>query len=180
MYEVRRANAGDIPAMLGVYRPYAEETTISFEYGAPTLACFTQRILSLLENYPVYVCELQGRVCAFAYAAPAFERRAYAWCLDLSVYVQQGLHGQGMGRALENAVARDCTRLGYRKLYALITEENGASIAFHEAAGYTKVAFFPEQGYKLGRWLGVYWLEKQLNDGTCAARFPRLLHEEGI
>lgn len=177
MYEVRVASMADIPAMLDIYRPYAEETTVSFEYGAPTAEQFTARIARIMEMCPVLVCKAGNAAIGFAYAAPAFERRAYAWCADLSVYIACGERRRGAGRMLERAVAALCAALGYRRLYALVTEENAASLAFHEAVGYRRVAFFPEQGYKMGRWLGVYWLEKELNGAACAEHFPRSMEE---
>ena len=177
MYEVRLAKTADVPAMLAIYRPYVEETTISFEYDAPTAEQFMARMMNFMAKYPVFVYERGGEVCGYAYAAPAFERVAYAWSVDLSVYVRKDLRGQGMGRALERAVSVFLKALGYRKVYALVAEGNDASIAFHEAVGYRRVAFFPEQGYKRGRWLGVLWLEKELNGAACAEDFPRTMGE---
>lgn len=172
MYKVRLANAGDIPAMYEIYRPYADDTTVSFEYGAPPAGVFAARICALFSVYPVLVYEEDGRALGYAYAAPAFERRAYAWCAELSVYVERNARGRGIGSVLERAAAAILTRLGYRKLYSLVTQENTASIAFHERVGYRQVAFFPEQGFKMGRWLGVVWLEKELCDAECCERFP--------
>ena len=177
MYEVRFASAADIPAMYEIYRPYADGTTVSFEYGAPPPAAFAARIGALSDAYPVFVCEEAGRVRGFAYAAPAFERRAYCWCAELSVYVDGAYLKRGMGALLEGAVAACLKMLGYRKVYALVTEENTASVAFHRARGYRKTAFFPEQGYKMGKWLGVVWLEKELNGAACAEHFPRSMEE---
>ena len=177
MTEVRLATAADIPAMRRVYRPYVEETTVSFEYETPSEEQFAARIGAIMAKYPVFVCTEEGAVCGYAYAAPAFERRAYAWCADLSVYVERDRRGHGMGKKLERAVSMACRALGYRKLYALVTEENAASVAFHEAAGYRTIACFPEQGYKMGRWLGVLWLEKELCGAACAENFPREIGE---
>ena len=173
MYEVRLANAGDLPAMYAIYRPYADGTTVSFEYGAPPAGVFAARIAALLPDWPVLVCTGGGEIVGYAYAAPAFERRAYAWCAELSVYVREDMRGRGVGSLLERGICALLRRLGYRRVYALITEENAASISFHERAGYRKVAFFPEQGYKMGRWLGVVWLEKTMCGEECSAQFPR-------
>ena len=171
MYKVRLARRTDIAAMYAIYRPYAEETTFSFEYGAPPMSEFEERIAAL-SRFPVLVCEEAGETVGFAYAAPAFERRAYAWCAELSVYVRADRRGRGAGSLLERGVSLLLARLGYRKLYALVTEGNEASLAFHKKAGYAERAFFPDQGYKMGMWLGVYWLEKELCGAACCARFP--------
>ena len=52
---------------------------------------------------------------------------------------------------------------GYRVIYAIITEENSHSIAFHERMGYQFAARFPNCGFKFGRWLDVVWMEKRTN-----------------
>ena len=173
MYEVTFAAAEDVPAMLEIYRPYADGTTVSFEWGAPSLEAFSARIEKIMSAYPVLACKKEGVVCGYAYASAAFERKSYAWSVDLSIYVAQRCCGQGMGRELERTISHLLKALGYRKLYALVTQENSASIAFHESVGFHRVAFFPQQGYKMGRWLGVFWLEKELCGEECALRFPK-------
>src|SRR5690349_5780031 len=42
--EIRTARAADAPALLGIYRPYVESTTVSFEETAPTEDEFASRI----------------------------------------------------------------------------------------------------------------------------------------
>ena len=117
MYEVRLAKTADVPAMLAIYRPYVEETTISFEYDAPTAEQFMARMMKFMAKYPVFVYERDGEVCGYAYAAPAFERVAYAWSVDLSVYVRKDLRGQGMGKELFALAAGAARRMGGEKLY---------------------------------------------------------------
>lgn len=169
---VRFAREEDYPAMSEIYRPYVEETTVSFEYEAPSAQAFAERMRALAGVHPVLVCEEGGEILGYAYTADAFERRAYAWSAELSVYVQRDARGKGIGRALVRRAELILKKLGYRKLYALVTEENGESLAFHRAMGYTETARFPEQGYKSGKWLAVVWLEKELNGGEVCSAFP--------
>lgn len=170
---LRFAAAEDYAAMLEIYRPYVEQTTISFEYKTPSLQAFSERFENLSGKFPAIVCDEGGEVVGYAYASPAFERKAYCWCADLSVYVAKNCRGRGIGRALTNAVLDILRELGYRKVYSLITGENTKSLAFHEKMGFEKVAEFEEQGYKMGRWLSVFWYEKQLNGEDCAKSFPK-------
>ena len=171
--KLRFACAGDYPAMAAVYRPYVEDTTISFEYAAPSSEQFAARMRALDGRFPVIVCCDGDEIIGYAYASPAFERQAYCWCADISVYVKQGKLRQGCGRRLVTAVCDILKNLGYRRAYAVITAENVSSRAFHIALGFSAVAEFPEQGYKFGRWLGVAWYEKELCGGEVCAQFPR-------
>jgi hypothetical protein len=44
------------------------------------------------------------------------------------------------------------SRLGYVSAYAGIALPNQASVALHEALGFSHIATFPQVGYKLGQW----------------------------
>lgn len=160
---IRIATEKDIPQMLAIYAPYVENTTYSFEYTPPTLAQFTRRFCDYTVQCPWLVYEEQGRVLGYAYGSLPFERAAYAWCAEVSIYLAPEIHGRGIGKALYAAVEAILWEQGYRIIYALITSENEGSLHFHEKVGYTYCAQFPGCGIKFGRSLGVIWMEKRSN-----------------
>lgn len=160
---IRIATVQDLPQMLEIYAPYVENTTYSFEYSVPTLEQFTRRFLSYTRQCPWLVWEENGRVLGYAYASLPFERAAYAWCGEVSIYLAPEIHGQGIGRKLYAVLEEIMWQQGYRVLYSLITSENEASLAFHERVGYQRCAAFADCGLKFGRWLGVIWMEKRSN-----------------
>ncbi len=169
---IRIAAEADLPAMLEIYRPYVENTTYSFEYDVPCLNTFTRRFYDHIAQFPWLVWEEAGQVLGYAYAGAPWERAAYRWCAEISIYLHPDIHGKGIGRALYDAVERILTRQGYRVVYALITTENHGSVAFHERLGYRYRTTFPNCGYKHGKWLGVIWMEKWLNDCDRPTGFP--------
>lgn len=158
---IRIATEKDIPAMLEIYAPYVENTTYSFEYTPPTLEQFTTRFRKYTAQCPWLVWEEDGAVLGYAYGSLPFERMAYSWCAEVSIYLMPRAHGRGIGRQLYRAVEEVLWRQGYRIIYALITSENTASLAFHEKVGYSYCAQFPGCGIKFGRSLGVIWMEKR-------------------
>lgn len=160
---IRIATEKDVPAMLAIYTPYVENTTYSFEYIPPTLEQFTQRFSNYTAQCPWLVYEENGQVLGYAYASLPFTRAAYAWCAEVSIYLSSQVHGKGIGRKLYGCVEEILWRQGYRIIYALITSENTASLAFHEKVGYTYCAQFPGCGIKFGKSLGVTWMEKRSN-----------------
>lgn len=166
------ATPSDYAQMAEIYRPYVEGSTVSFEYTAPTAEQFAARMYALDGKFPVIVCRDGSTVLGYVYASPAFERTAYSWCADLSVYVRQGYGGRGMGRRLVNAVCAILTALGYRHLYSIVTGENAGSLAFHKVMGFEVAVEFPRQGFKMGKWLSVTWLHKELNGEGCSRFFP--------
>ena len=63
--------------------------------------------------------------------------------------------------------------MGYVSAYALVTEENAASCAFHERMGYEKMCVMPRTGYKMGKWLGVTWYVKFLREADDPGDAPK-------
>ena len=159
---IRLATEKDIPQILEIYRPYVESTTVSFEYACPTLEEFTQRFTKYTRQFPWLVWEEGGEILGYAYACAPFTRMAYSWVAEASVYLREDAHRRGIGTALYKALEAILTRQGYLTLYTLVTSENQISLAFHQARGYEIRAVFPRQGFKMGKALGVTWLEKTL------------------
>lgn len=169
---VRSATAQDVPRILEIYAPYVEKTAISFEYTTPTLAEFTQRFLKITAQYPWLVWEEDGVVLGYAYGSRPFERAAYQWSAAASVYLCPEACGKGIGKKLYAALEQLLKAQGYRKIYAIITTANEASVAFHRAAGYRHIATMPDCGYKFGKWYGTIWMEKDLNNWDHPPREP--------
>lgn len=161
---IRDARRSDVPAMLAIYAPFVEHTAVSFEYDVPTEAEFARRLEEHQAAFPWLVCEENGRVMGYAYAGRAFERAAYGWNAEISCYLAPELRGRDVGRRLYARIEEILTRLGYYKLFAVVTSANAPSVAFHRALGFRDAACFRNVGYKQGGWYDVLWLEKTLCD----------------
>lgn len=148
--------------MLAIYAPYVRETTYSFEYVPPTMREFGARFDATVERFPWLVCEAGGRVIGYAYASPAFERAAFQWDADISVYIDPSYHGRGIGSRFYVQIEEKLLSLGFHNVYALVTGENTGSCRFHEALGYTLLATLPKTGFKHGKWLDLFWYGKRL------------------
>ena len=170
---LRIAEERDIPAMLAIYAPYVENTTYTFEYDVPCLRTFTQRYYDITAQFPWLVWEEEGEILGYAYASPPYTRAAYRWCAEPSVYLKPAAHRRGIGSRLYAALEAILKEQGYQVLYALITQENTGSLAFHEKLGYSLRASFPNCGFKFNRWLGVIWMEKRISSVEIPSNFPR-------
>ena len=170
---IRIATEADVPEILAIYAPYIENTTITFEYNVPSEAAFLQRFRDITAQFPWLVWEEDGKILGYAYGSAPFHRDAYRWCAEDSVYLLPEAKGRGIGRSLCLALEKVLAFQGYQRIYALITAENQASVAFHQKLGYTLRAELPDAGYKFGRWIGVIWMDKQLNFVDFPSNFPR-------
>ena len=174
---IRFATTADIPAMLEIYGPYILNTTYTFEYTVPSVEEFTERFLNITSQCPWLVWEENGVVLGYAYGSAPFERKAFSWCAESSIYLRQDQRGKGIGKKLQLALESLLQMQGYQILYALVTTDNPASIAFHKALGFSFLAEFPGCGWKLDAWHGLVWLEKRLNPIDKMKDFPKTISQ---
>lgn len=158
---IRMAKESDAAALLAVYLPYVE-TTVTFEYDAPSLEEFTRRIRSTLAEYPYLLCEENGEVLGYAYAHRFKPRAAYQWDAELSIYVSRAVYSRGIGRALYGALIELLQAQGVRNVYCVITSDNERSLGFHRSMGFTDAGTHHRTGYKNGSWLDIVYLERHL------------------
>ena len=158
---VRIALESDVPEILAIYAPYILHSTVTFEYDVPSEEAFLHRFRTITTQFPWLVWEEEGEILGYAYASAPYERAAFAWCAEPSVYLKPEARGKGIARKLYEALEAILLRQGYQVFYALITEENAASVRFHEKYGYRHSVTFPACGFKFGRWLGLIWMEKR-------------------
>lgn len=189
MYRIRLANRQDAAAVLAMYAPYVTSTTVSFELAVPSVDEYADRIQSARDRYTFLVLEYvddepardclpveaadgclpgeaaasgRGEIVGFASYGPFGHRAAYQWSAEISIYLKQGLTGNGLGAHLLDALERIMASAGITNSEACICSENTGSIEFHRRHGYRVCAEFTDCASKFGRWLGIQWLEKHL------------------
>ncbi len=159
---IRVATRKDAASIQAIYAPIVENTIISFELEAPTVAEIEQRIKKTLENFPWLVCEYQGEVIGYAYASKHRERAAYQWAVDVSAYVKEGSRGTGIGKALYTALMLILAEQGLYNAFAGIALPNAASVGLHEAVGFKPLGVYRQVGFKLGAWHDAGWWQRVL------------------
>ena len=169
---IRIATEADVPQILAIYAPYILTTTYTFEYTVPAEEEFLQRFRSITARFPWLVWEEDGVILGYADGSAPFERAAYSWCAEDSVYLHPDARGRGIGRKLCRALEKIMAYQGYRQVYAIVTSENSGSLEFHKKLGYEPFARFKKCGYKFGRWLEVTWLILDLHQPEFTGVFP--------
>jgi len=165
MADVRVADPTvDAARVAEIYRPYVEETIISFEEVAPTADQLAERIRSTLAWTPWLVAEEGDRVVGYAYASRHRERAGYRWSVDISVYLEPAAQGRGIGRALYAELIEILRRQRFVNVYAGITLPNDASVGLHRAIGMEHIGTYERVGYKFGQWLPVAWYGMRINE----------------
>ncbi|MEH2235787.1 arsinothricin resistance N-acetyltransferase ArsN1 family B [Nostoc sp.] len=159
---IRLANESDTLKMLAIYAPVVRETSISFEIEPPSKTEFQQRIQNYQQQMPWLVCEINGELLGYAYATPYRTRAAYQWSVESSVYVNIEHHRKGVAKALYTSLFGLLQLQGYYNVFAAIALPNPASVAVHEAVGFSPVGVFRRVGYKFRAWHDVGWWQLSL------------------
>ena len=106
---IRTAQISDAEELLAIYKPYIENTAITFEYDVPNIEEFANRIKTTLKRYPYIVAELNGKIVGYAYAGVFKGRKAYDWSVETSIYIRLENHGNGIGIIKEIAAKYNVT-----------------------------------------------------------------------
>lgn len=177
MPKIRLATLQDAQAVAEIYSHWVLQTTYSYEYEPPTPSEMRNRIESISKKHAFLICEDQGEIIGYAYNSDPFERKAFSWCAEISIYLKSGYEGAGLGRKLVCACENFLRKQGFLKVYSLISGENTGSVRFHEKLGYRYLSEFQNAGYKHGRWVNLFWYEKDLGPFQENPPIPRSIHD---
>jgi phosphinothricin acetyltransferase len=150
---------GDADAVLAIYQAGLDGGNASFEMVAPAWERFDAAHLAAHR----FVAEDRqtGRVVGWAAVTPISERCVYAGVVEHSVYVDPGCQGQGVGRALLEAMIASTEEAGVWTIQSGIFPENAASLALHGRVGFRVVGTRERIGLHHGRWRDVVMVERR-------------------
>lgn len=157
----RIAAPADAPRLAEIYAPYVADTAITFATVPLTAEDFLHKMAG---PHPFLVCEENGHVLGYAYAAAYRPKEAYRWDVELTLYVDAAAHGRGAGKLMLRCLLAILKQQGYRNAYSCITLPNEKSIGLHTSLGFSQIGLFANAGYKLNQWHSVVWLHLPLND----------------
>ena len=163
---LRDAVDSDLPAIAALYGRQVERGTATFETTAPTVTEMAQRLAAVRGNgLPWRVAEIDGRFAGYAYASPFRPRPAYRYGVEVSIYVEEGARGHGVGRALLEGLIASVQALGLRHLIGAISDSDtsDASIRLHRALGFREAGVYRQVGWKFDRWLDVTLMQLDLD-----------------
>ena len=89
-------------------------------------------------------------------------REAYRFVADISVYVERGWRGKGVGRVLLEKLTGLGRAHGYHKLVLSAFPGNAVGMALYTKLGFRTVGIYHEQGQLDGKWVDTIVMEKLL------------------
>ncbi|MEO7442052.1 MAG: N-acetyltransferase family protein [Acidimicrobiales bacterium] len=160
---VRLARLDDAGPTAEIYNREVLGTTVTFDLVARSVDDQRAWLAARSGAHPAVVAEgAGGAVVGFGRLWPYRDRPAYATTVEDSVYVHHDWRGQGVGRALLEALVELATGHGFHAIMARVVGGHDASIALHRSCGFELVGMEREVGRKFGQWLDVALMQRLL------------------
>jgi phosphinothricin acetyltransferase len=159
---IRDARRTDAPALQRIYNREVLEGSATFDVETRSLEQQTRWLMDRSVGHVVLVAEVDGVVVGFASLSAFKERAAYRPTVENSVYVDPDFQRLGLGRLLLGELIARAGQHGFHSVIARIAGPNHASIALHEAMGFTLVGVEREVGRKFGRWIDLTEMQLML------------------
>jgi L-amino acid N-acyltransferase YncA len=164
---IRDATEADVPEIQSIYAHHVLTGTGTFEEEPPSVEDMLVRYRRIVDHgWRWLVAADDSGVLGFGYYSQFRERTAYRYCVEDSVYVRENVRGQGVGKALVQALIDICVASGMRQMIAVIGDsENVGSVGVHASLGFQKVGTLHASGIKFGRWLDSVYMQRSLGRG---------------
>jgi L-amino acid N-acyltransferase YncA len=155
---------GDLDAVAAIFGHYVTTSVVTFEVVPPTAEDWRRTSDDLAaRGLPFMVCECDGRVVGYAYAAPWRAKPAYRHTVESTIYLAPDRTGRGLGRRLLRELQRCCALAGLEQMIAVIADSgNPASAALHRACGFTDAGRLRNVGRKHGRLIDTVLMQHDL------------------
>ena len=142
---IRFANTSDLPTIVNIYNQAIEEKKATADLTPFTVE---QRVNWFnkfsINEYPIYVAELDGIVLGYASLSPYRNgREALRKVAEISFYLDYSSLGIGIGSSLIEHVIADCHRINKESLLAILLDANTASIKLLQKFGFKEWGNLP-------------------------------------
>ena len=159
---VRPATEQDLEQLNDLYNHYVRTSACTFDIEEISMDARREWFKGFAGRYKLFVAVEDGRFLGYSHSKQFRPKQAYDPSVEVTVYVADGTHGQGIGTKLYEALFDALTGQDVHRAYAGITMPNPASVVLHEKFWFRQVAYFSEQGRKFDRYWDVAWFEKEL------------------
>ena len=161
---IRHAESEDLEPLTQIYNHYVRHSIATFDTVpfAPEArhAWFAHHAIGT--PHQLWVAEDNGAVLGYVSSSAFRPKPAYDSSVETSIYLDPHHLGKGLGQRLYSHLFEHLVPFKLHRAYAGIAIPNPASVALHDALGFTQVGSFSEAGYKFGGYHSVHWYEKDL------------------
>ena len=156
---IRAATEADAIRITDIWNPVIRDGVETFNSVEKTAADVT----SMIAMRPcVLVAEARDGIIGFATYDQFRGGIGYRHTMEHTIILAPEGQGMGAGRALMAAIEDHARAANVHSLWAGVSGENTAAVAFHRAVGFEEVTTLREVGRKFGRWFDLVLLQKRL------------------
>ena len=160
LLNVRKASLNDIKSITEIYNEAIEKTVATFDTKKKTIDEQRKWFEDHGSKNPIVVAEKDKKIVGWGALSKYSTKCAYSDFAEISLYVIEKEQGKGIGKQLIKNIVDEGEKAGLHALIARITEGNKISIMLHESVGFQHVGILKEAGFKFGKRLDVYLMEK--------------------
>jgi len=164
-YSIREAVPEDLPHIREIYNHYVMNSTVTFDETPMTIAGLRKKFAAVKKlGFPYIVAvSPSGQILGYAYVYPWKDKAAYRFTVENSIYLGPGATGKGLGKVLLGELITRSKAAGIKEIIAVIADKGAeSSIKIHKDYGFKDIGHMGKVGFKFGRWLGTYMLQKSL------------------
>ena len=154
---IDQMKASDWEQVRTIYLEGIASGNSTFETDAPSWAKWDEAHLQIAR----LVMREGEKVLGWAALSPVSKRNVYRGVAELTVAVTESARGQGLGRALLEALIDESERNGIWTLQAAIFPENTASVELHLRCGFREVGRRERIGMLKGVWRDTLLFERR-------------------
>ncbi|MFX0162181.1 MAG: GNAT family N-acetyltransferase [Candidatus Hodarchaeota archaeon] len=160
MIRIRRARLEDLPAITKIYNDAIIKTVATFDTKPKSIEEQKEWFEKHGERYPILVAEIDNKVVGWTSLSEWSDRCAYSDTAEISLYIEEGYRGRGIGKKLTETILREGKAAGLHTIIARVTEGNDQSIHILEKYGFNYIGIMKEVGRKFGKLFDVHLLQK--------------------
>jgi phosphinothricin acetyltransferase len=155
--QIRFFEKDDWGAVQDIYRQGIETKNVTFQSRVKTWDEWNSSVLPQCR----LVAEDAGLILGWAALSSVSSREVYRGVAEVSVYVDVGRFGRGIGKKLLTSLVDESEREGFWTLQAVIFPENEASLTLHERCGFRVVGRRERIAKMDGRWRDTILMERR-------------------
>lgn len=161
---VRPARRGDAAALAAIYNHHVGHSVATLDIEPVSAAGRVAWLegFSAAGPFRLLVAAQADRVLGYASSSRYRAHPAFAQTVEMSVYLDPGGRGQGVGSLLYGALLGELRSEPVHLAVAGIALPNDASVALHRKFGFAEVGVFDEYAVKNGAYISSLWMQRRL------------------
>ena len=156
-FSIEKMEPSDWGPVRAIYLEGIATGHATFETEAPAWDLWDAAHLS----HTRLVARIGKTIVGWAALSPVSRRRAYGGVAEVSVYVTEARRGNGIGRALLEALVAESEANGIWTLQAAVFPENQATISLHRRCSFREVGRRERISKMNGVWRDTILLERR-------------------